>query len=371
MPGIYVHIPFCRRKCHYCDFYSLALLSKEQDFVDALCREIAQASPDKETAETIYFGGGTPSLLSDKSLERIMLSIRQNFEITKGAEISLEANPEDIRPESLKIWKELGFNRLSIGIQSTDDRILSFLGRKHSSRESLKSLEEAQKSGFENVSADLIYGIPGLNHSIWEKCIKTILSTGIQHLSAYHLTIEPGTLLNRRLKQNHFALPADEESYHQFMLLFDITEKEGFPWYEISNFAKKDFHSRHNAAYWDDTAYYGFGPSAHSYDGENIRSWNLSDLNDYIAKGGINAEQEYLDGKDKFNDYLITRLRTRRGLEFGEMEKRFGSTKLSALKRKLRVYTDTGKAKIEGDCFRLKPESLFISDSILKDIIYI
>jgi oxygen-independent coproporphyrinogen-3 oxidase len=371
MPAVYIHIPFCRRKCHYCDFYSVARPALEQKFVDALCIEIKQAVPTDETAQTIYFGGGTPSLISPASLETIMHTLHQHFRVPGDAEITLEANPEDINQANLSAWRSLGFNRLSIGIQSLDEEILKFLGRKHSSTQSLRCLDEARDAGFSKLSADLIYGIPGLTQSGWEHDIYRLLSTGIQHLSAYHLSIEPGTILQKHLNQGRFTLPDDETSYRQFTRLFEITEQEGFPWYEISNFSKPGYHSKHNSSYWNDTPYYGFGPSAHSYDGKSRRWWNTSNIKAYLNQTDNSSSFEILSDKDKLNDYLITHLRTRTGLDFAAMEKLYPDADIRQLKRKLDVYIQSGKARFSGNNFSLTPESLFISDSILKDILYI
>ncbi len=343
----------------------------ETVFVEALCKEIREFPGKKENAETIYFGGGTPSLLSPKSIEMIMEALHKRFTVPRDTEISLEANPEDICKENLHAWKSMGFNRLSIGIQSLNDELLTFLGRKHSKAQNIQCLEATQQAGFDNISADLIYGVPGMSQEVWEHDLRTVLSSGIHHLSAYHLTIETGTLLHRQLKQGHFSLPDDETSYRQFIRLFEITEQEGFPWYEISNFAKPDFHSRHNSSYWKGTAYYGFGPSAHSYDGNNKRWWNESDLSSYINPVQNQSNHEILSKKDKINDYLITHLRTRRGVDLKEMANRFPDLTIIQLKRKLDVYTTEGKAVLSGNLFSLRPESLFISDSILKDILYI
>ncbi len=368
MAGIYIHIPFCRRKCAYCDFYSVALLNKEQAFVNALIREITSKA-NNQPVKTIYFGGGTPSILSNTSIQRILKTINQKFTVFDDAEVTLEANPDDITTEKAKFWNDSGINRLSIGVQSLDDDVLKFLGRRHNAKSSLQSIEKAREAGFLNISADLIYNLPGMSTAAWKKSIQSILDTGIQHLSAYQLTVEKETLLKRKLDEGDFTMPADEDAYTQFMSLYDIMEKNGFPWYEISNFARNEFKSRHNSAYWDDVHYLGFGPAAHSYDG-NIRRWNVPDLNAYIENPLKCYEEEILSRKDKINDYLITRLRTREGINLKFMEQKFKPFDIDLLKYKMKNWIKTAKAHQHGDFISFTPEGLFISDAILKDIIY-
>ncbi|MEA3448506.1 MAG: radical SAM family heme chaperone HemW, partial [Bacteroidota bacterium] len=381
-----IHIPFCRRKCAYCDFYSVALLNKEPAFVNALTREISvfsRSAPSRlannslnekelksgQPIKTIYLGGGTPSILSKTSIERILNTLYQHYRIAEVPEITLEANPDDITSEKAKFWLDTGINRLSIGVQSLYDQSLKFLGRKHNAKISLQSIEKAQNAGFQNISADLIYNLPGLSLSAWETSLDTLLNTGIKHLSAYQLGIEKGTLLYRKFKKGDFTMPGDEAAYTQFMSLYDITEKRGFPWYEISNFAQEGFKSRHNSSYWNGDHYFGFGPGAHAYDG-NKRRWNIPDLNAYIENPLRCYETETLSPKDKINDYLITHLRTREGINIKFMEQHFNAFDIDGLKRKMEIYLHTGKACYHRDCISLSPEGLFISDAILKDIIY-
>ncbi|MDA3819701.1 MAG: radical SAM family heme chaperone HemW [Candidatus Delongbacteria bacterium] len=369
MPGIYIHIPFCRRKCAYCDFYSVALLNKEPAFVNALTREITSKAND-QPVETIYFGGGTPSILSKTSIERILNILYLHYRIVDMPEITIEANPDDITSEKARFWLDSGINRLSIGVQSLDDDALEFLGRRHNAKTSLQSIKTASQAGFENMSADLIYNIPGLSLSAWETNLDTLLDTGITHLSAYQLTIEPGTLLGRKLQNRKFTLPEDESAYSQFMALYKNSENRGMPWYEISNFAQEGFKSRHNSSYWNGDSYFGFGPGAHAYDGKK-RRWNIPDLNAYIENPLTCYETETLSPKDNINDYLITRLRTREGINVKFMEQHFNAFDIDGLKRKMEFYLNTGKARYHGDCISLTPEGLFISDAILKDIIYL
>ncbi|MGC9330292.1 MAG: radical SAM family heme chaperone HemW [Bacteroidales bacterium] len=368
MPGIYIHIPFCRRKCAYCDFYSVALLNKEPAFINALAREITSKA-NKQPIETIYFGGGTPSVLSKTSIERILNAIYKHYRIADVPEITLEANPDDITSEKAKFWLDTGINRLSIGVQSLDDDALKFLGRRHNAKTSLKSIEIAQNAGFQNISADLIYNLPGLSLQGWKKCISTLLQTGIKHLSAYQLGVEKGTLLYRRFKNGDFTMTDDEAAYTQFMSLYEITEKHGFPWYEISNFAQEGFKSRHNSSYWNGDHYFGFGPGAHAYDGKK-RRWNIPDLNAYIKNPITHYETEILSPKDNINDYLITHLRTREGINLKFMERHFNAFDIDGLKQKMEIYLHTGKARYHAECISLTREGLFISDAILKDIIY-
>ncbi|MDA3909886.1 MAG: radical SAM family heme chaperone HemW [Bacteroidales bacterium] len=370
MAGVYLHIPFCRRKCAYCDFYSVARPALMEPFIEALKQEIRQTQI-QETVNTIYFGGGTPSMLPENAIVAILKLISEQFELSENAEITLEVNPEDVIANRLKMWRESGVNRLSIGLQSLDDNQLKQLKRNHSAKEALKSIELSLQSGFVNISADLIYGLPNLELSHWEQSIRTVLNSGITHLSAYHLSLEPNTLMFKQVKKNQIHLPEEEESENQFNALFQITESRGFPWYEISNFAKPGFESKHNSAYWDGTQYYGFGPSAHSFDGNSIRRWNHSDIKAYIDNPGKVISQERLSQNDKINDYLITSIRTRKGIDINDFYSRFPRTDTDYLAGKFNTLINRGLMQNVDMVYRLKPSGLFLSDAILKDILYI
>lgn len=370
MAGIYLHIPFCRRKCAYCDFYSVARPALIESFVDALKHEIRHTQI-QETVNTVYFGGGTPSMLPPDEIDSILALISSQFTFSENPEITIEANPEDIHANQLKMWNKAGVNRLSIGLQSLDDQQLSQLRRNHTAKEALNSIELSLQAGFVNISADLIYGLPNLSLPVWEQSIRTLLNSGITHLSAYHLSLEPNTLMFKQVKKNQIYLPDEEDSEAQFHALFRITEAMGFPWYEISNFAKPGFESKHNSAYWDGTPYYGFGPSAHSFNGNSIRRWNHADLKAYIENPDSAMSQEILNQNDKINDYLITSIRTRKGINMQDFSNHFPEADNAHLIEKFNNLKARGLMQNVDMVYSLNPSGLFLSDAILKDILYI
>ncbi|MEA1874148.1 MAG: radical SAM family heme chaperone HemW [Bacteroidota bacterium] len=370
MAGIYLHIPFCRRKCAYCDFYSVARPALMESFVDALKQEIRQTLI-QDTVNTVYFGGGTPSMLPLGDINSILELISTRFKLSENPEITLEANPEDINANQLKMWKQVGVNRLSIGLQSLDDRQLIQLRRNHSAKDALHSIKLSLQAGFVNISADLIYGLPNLSLHQWEQSIRTVLNSGITHLSAYHLSLEPNTLMFKQVKKNQVYLPEEEDSENQFNALFHITEAMGFPWYEISNFAMPGFESKHNSAYWVGIPYFGFGPSAHSFDGNSIRRWNHPDIKAYIENHGRAMSQEILSQNDKINDYLITSIRTRKGIDMNYFSNHFPEADKTHLITKLNTFNNRGLMQNVDMVYSLNPSGLFLSDAILKDILYI
>ena len=319
MAGIYVHVPFCKVKCHYCDFHFSTNLSRKSKLVDAIVLEIQQKSSilNNEIIKTIYFGGGTPSLLSEYELKAILSSIESSYHVSENAEITLESNPDDLTNEKLVELKQAGINRLSIGVQSFEQKNLEYMNRAHNSKEARSSIELAKENGFENITIDLIYGLPSTSLDDWKKEIETFLSLGVPHLSAYCLTIEPQTYFGHLSKTNQLTLPTDEVSLSQFKYLIDTLSSNDFEHYEISNFAQPNYISQHNSAYWKNELYLGIGPSAHSYF-ENTRSWNVSNNAQYIKaieNGTDCSTSETLSINDRFNEYILTRLRTKWGLE--------------------------------------------------------
>lgn len=370
MAGIYLHIPFCRKKCSYCDFYSVVRPTLVPDFTKAIRKELKQNN-SAEPIHSIYFGGGTPSILESKDLDNILNDIHETFSVSDKAEITLEANPEDISESKLIDWKQAGINRLSIGIQSTNDDILKQLKRNHTAKDALHCLELSIQKGFDNLSADLIYGLPGLSVEQWETSLNQLLDSGITHLSAYHLGLEPGTLMHKQVENRIIQLPNEDISLAQFQMLFEKTESKGFPWYEISNFAKPGYHSKHNSSYWDGSPYFGFGPSAHSYDGKNTRYWNQPNIKAYIENPTSLRESETLSTLDKVNDFLITRLRTRKGISLIQLKNDFPSLEIEQLEQKFNQLIDSDLMQHVDMLYSLKQEALFVSDAILKDILYI
>lgn len=369
MAGIYLHIPFCKGKCAYCDFYSVGNIKLKEIFIEAICKEIELQKDylKGEYIQTIYFGGGTPSLLSPEELEEIIEQILKYFDVEKSNEITLEANPDDLTKEYLKAIKEIGVNRLSIGIQSFNNGDLLRMKRKHSADQAIRSVQYAQEQGFKNISIDLIYGLPELSLEKWEENIKQTLNLNIQHISAYHLTIEPKTLFYRYYQKNNLNLPSEDESLNQFGKLIEKTEQKGFLHYEISNFAKDGFLSLHNTNYWADVKYLGLGPSAHSYN-LTSRQWNIQNLRGYldeILKGKIPCEEENLSQNEKFNDYLITSLRTMWGLNTEKIEHEFGIDFKKHIEKKSSRFLKENLLIKSGNNFKLTKKGIFISDHII------
>lgn len=367
MSAIYIHIPFCKRKCRYCDFYSSASTGNKQAVLAAMEREIETAnifSGKEELIKTVYFGGGTPSLLEADEIARLLGSLRSCYRVDKDAEITLEANPDDLNPEKLAAYRTVGINRLSVGIQSFDDRILERLGRRHSAGQAIRAVEEARTVGFENISVDLIYGIPDQDDRQWEKNVETALSMHPEHLSAYALSIEENTALDRWVRDGKYPLPDEEQAVRQYDILIGITKSNGLEHYEISNFCRPGFRSRHNGSYWTGKAYLGIGPSAHSFDGETVRRWNVSSNAAYIRllnKGELWYESETLSAADIHNEYLMTRLRTSGGIVLSEYEKKFGDfEKLAGA-----VERFPGLMVSSGGRVRLTERGFFVSDGII------
>ncbi|MCH2233483.1 MAG: radical SAM family heme chaperone HemW [Crocinitomicaceae bacterium] len=323
MAGIYVHVPFCKVKCHYCDFHFSTNLSNQEALVEAILEEISLRALhlENQTIETIYFGGGTPSLLTRSQLQSILKAVYKNFSVKSSAEITSEANPDDLSSEKLLELKEIGVNRLSIGIQSFEQRHLEYMNRAHNSEEALNCIKLAQENGFNNITIDLIYGLPNQSLDDWKKELDKFLNLNIPHLSAYCLTIEPNTYFGHLQKNKNIPLPEDELSNAQFKYLIEVMTKNNYDHYEISNFAKEGFISQHNSAYWRNKPYLGIGPSAHSYFNES-RSWNIANNPRYI-KAIRNKEEftttELLSLTDQFNEYILTRLRTKWGVEVNDL----------------------------------------------------
>ena len=336
--------------------------------------EIKQQSEylDGEKIQTIYFGGGTPSMLSSNHIEKILETIYRYFPIEQNNEITLEANPDDLNEKYLKLIFTIGVNRLSIGIQSFNDLDLQLMRRKHTVNQAINTITEAQKVGFKNISIDLIYGLPDFTLKKWEENIDQTIKLNIQHISAYHLTIEPNTLFQKLQKNQKLNLPNEKESLEQFQLLVEKTKENGFLHYEISNFAKDGSISLHNTNYWMDVKYLGLGPSAHSYN-LTSRQWNISNLRAYldsITKGKIPFEVEILEEKEKYNDYMITSLRTMWGLNFEKLENEFDKKYLRYFLSKTENLIKENLLRKSGNNFFLTEKGMFISDNIIESLLF-
>jgi oxygen-independent coproporphyrinogen-3 oxidase len=330
LAGLYIHIPFCKQACHYCNFHFATSSTYKSAVIDAICKEIELRKnffDGKKTLETVYFGGGTPSLLDEKDLDKIWTSIGLNFNVEKNAEITFEANPDDLNIDYLKKLKNTPINRLSIGIQSFLDADLYYMNRAHSALEAEKCIDDSLEIGFENISIDLIYGTPTLNDRDWERNLEKVFSKNINHISAYALTQEPKTPLDKMIKIGKMAAPNDHKMEHQFKILLQQIKTHGFLQYEISNFAKPNSLAIHNTNYWKNKAYLGIGPSAHSYNLKN-RQINISNNQKYIQAISENKQYiftERLSLDDKYNEFVMTRLRTMWGINKNELVNEFGS----------------------------------------------
>ncbi len=324
MAGIYIHIPFCRQQCSYCDFHFSTTFHKYRErMITAMSKELKERSNylNNEVIETIYFGGGTPSLLSKEELSVFLDQIHEQFEVTEDAEVSLEANPDDCSESNLQEWKSTGINRLSIGIQSFKSSDLEWMNRAHTTEEAERCVALAQKVGFENITVDLMYGLPELSPDEWQNHIQKVIDWGVPHISSYCLTVEENTLLDRRVKSGELKVATDEEESRQFETLVAMLEVAGIEQYEISNFSKPGFESKHNSNYWKGVQYLGIGPSAHSFQGAS-RQWNVANNSLYmkaIENGTSFYEEEVLSKADRFNELILTGLRTIYGVSLDQL----------------------------------------------------
>lgn len=371
MAGVYIHIPFCRKACHYCNFHFSTSLQLQQSFVTALLQEIElQQSYLSEPVSTIYFGGGTPSVLPSANIKNIILSLKKNFMIDNNAETTLEANPDDIIAEKLAEWKEIGINRLSIGIQSFVQNDLAWMNRAHNAQQAFDCITLAQNAGFNNLTIDLIYGTPTLSDEAWEKNVKTAIALQIPHLSCYALTIEPKTALAELIKQKAVADVDTEKQARHFELLMQWMQKAGYDHYEISNFAKPGFRSRHNSSYWQGKPYLGLGPSAHSFN-ETSRQWNVANNALYIQsifKGIVPFEAEVLTTKQQLNEYIMTSLRTMEGISLEKVKQSFGEDKYETIIKTALSYVKYNHLLIENDYLKTTSEGKLLADGIAADL---
>lgn len=375
MAALYLHIPFCASRCSYCDFYSQCNTSLEISFVAALSRELElrQDEAAQQALDTIYFGGGTPSQLQVHSIEQIFATIAKHYQISPDAEITFEANPDDLNPEYLQGLKQLPINRISMGVQSFDDSELKLLGRRHSAQQVQKAVEGIRAIGIDNISLDLIYGIPGQSLEGWQQSLDQCIALKPKHISAYHLIYEEGTLLSRQRDAGTLTEVEEELSLRFFDRLIDRLAAAGYEQYEISNFALPGYRSRHNSKYWQGLAYMGLGPSAHSFDGSTIRSYNPPSLQDYI-KGLERGEEirifETLSKTDRYNELIMTGLRKSEGIELNELEQTFGQEALQHCLQLAQSFIDRGLLVSKQGRLQLSRQGLFLSDSIMAELFY-
>jgi oxygen-independent coproporphyrinogen-3 oxidase len=375
MAGIYLHIPFCRKRCHYCDFFKSTDLSQKARLLKGLRKELESRASElaSEEINTIYLGGGTPSVLIIDELKDILHTIRQNYQISPEAEITMEANPDDLRQAILSAIREIGFNRLSMGVQSFSESELKLMNRRHGVMQAIQSVKWAQKAGFSNISIDLIYGLPNQTLEEWERNVRIAVELDVQHISAYNLTYHEGTVFYDQLKKGILKELPDELSLQQFEMLISILKEAGFEHYEISNFCKPGLYSQHNSSYWKSKKYLGIGPSAHSFDLET-RRWNVSSVSEYLDGVENNkpySESEILTEQDRFNDYIITGLRTIWGLSEELIHSEFYEPYLVHFQKTRDKYLHSGHVLNASGKICLSPEGLFISDQIMADFMVV
>ena len=374
MAGIYIHIPFCRKACHYCNFHFSTSLQNATDVLQAIEKEIELRSGEvTEEITTIYFGGGTPSLVDNTVIENVLAEIGRNFTINPKAEITLEANPDDISIEKAKSWKDIGINRFSLGIQSFEDDYLQWMNRAHSASQSFAAIEIIRETGFENFSIDLIYGTPGQTTKGWTKDLQTAIDLKIPHLSCYALTVEEKTALHNLIEKGEKENINPEEQAERFELLMKLTTAAGYHHYEISNFALPGYESKHNSAYWEGVPYLGIGPSAHSYDGIK-RKWNIANNISYtkaILDHSPLFEEEILSKNDRFNEYCMTALRRSKGIEKQKIISLGGMEGLSIINKMILPYIESNKVIEDENSWKLTNEGKFFADGIAASLFII
>ena len=375
MAGIYIHIPFCKRRCIYCDFFSTIQSEKKPTYIHALCQELEMRKNylEGEEIETIYLGGGTPSQLTEEELNEIFTSLYNIYKVKENAEITLEANPDDLTPEYVSMLRRLPINRISMGIQTFQEETLKLLHRRHTARQAIEAFQRCREAGFRNISIDLMYGLPGETLDTWKEDLQQAIALHPEHISAYHLIYEEGTAL-WKLRDEHQVEEADEDlSVTLFKTLINELKQAGYQHYEISNFCLPGLHSRHNSSYWTGKKYLGCGPSAHSFNGSS-RQWNIASLDNYlkgIASGKPNYEIEELDLYTRYNDFVITSIRTCWGMSLSRLRSEYGEELYRYCLRMSKSHLEQGVLEIEEDTLRLTQEGIFISDGIMSDLLFV
>lgn len=370
MSGLYIHIPYCRKRCNYCDFYKETSLQNKATLLDAIGKELALRKTylSDNKLSTIYFGGGTPSVLSYDEINLIFETIYKYYKISEQVEVSFEANPDDLTPAYLQMLGKTPINRLSIGIQSFDDKVLQLMNRRHSSSQAVNAVREAKEVGFENISLDIIYGVPNTNVAYLQENLAKLVSLEPLHISAYHLSIEEGTPFARMKKEKYISEIEDKESEEQYHLLVSYLQDKGYEQYEISNFCQGEAISQHNTSYWMQQEYLGVGPSAHSYD-KVSRQWNIANTNLYVSalqEDKPYFEKEILSVVDAFNDYLMVRLRTKWGVDVAYLKRTFGEKMKNYFLGFVSEHHDFFET--QGDFVRIKPNAFLQADYLIRKI---
>jgi oxygen-independent coproporphyrinogen-3 oxidase len=376
MAGLYIHIPFCKSRCIYCGFYSTTNMALRQRYVDAVCKEIvlrgARCEVRDERLETIYLGGGTPSQLTVEQLKQLFQTIDKVYGMEQVKEVTIECNPDDVTEEYAAVLPQLGINRVSMGVQTFDNQRLNFLRRRHTAEQIPVAIQHLRNAGFQNISIDLMYGFPGETLDDWQRDIEAALTLNVEHLSAYCLMVEEGTVLYEQMRNGQSEMnddKAEELERQMYELLIDGLTAASYEHYEISNFARPGFRSRHNNSYWQDVPYVGIGAAAHSYDGHR-RSWNVSDISQYmkgIENGQPAFESEVLDDDTRYNDRITVALRTCEGLRLDELSEQ----QRNYLLRSARRYVDDGLLQLTDTHIRLTRRGLFVSDMVMSDLMLV
>ncbi len=374
MAGIYLHIPFCKSRCIYCDFYTTTQLANTDIYVEALVQEIKQRKDYLvDSIQTIYLGGGTPSLLTIRQLDKLFNVLSATFDLSSVEEVTLEANPDDLNSNYLKDLVHTPINRLSVGIQSFNDEQLRKLNRRHTAQQAIEAIKKSQEFGFSNISIDLIYGLPMENKMDWERDISQAISLDIQHISAYHLIYEEGTPIYKSLLEGRIKEVEEDLSVQFFDYLMNSLNEASFEHYEISNFCKKGFRSMHNSSYWNGAHYLGCGPSAHSFNGQS-REWNVSSLPEYvdgINSGHRNFEIEVLNVTTQYNDYVITSLRRSEGIDLNYVKKVFGEKLYQHCLNNAQQHLNSYTLSLKNNNLKLTRKGIFVSDGIMSDLLFI
>lgn len=377
MAGIYIHIPFCKQACYYCNFHFSTSLDLKDEMIAALIKEIKLSSlylvndkSETEIIETVYFGGGTPSLLNNDDIKNLLDAVRNNYTISKDAEITIEANPDDINKEKLSTWKEAGINRLSIGIQSFKQQDLQWMNRVHNTTQAFESIALAKNAGFNNFSVDLIYGTPDLTDEEWKMNVEQVINSDAPHIACYALTVEPKTALQKMIALKKKVDIDTDQQANQFLLLMKWLKEAGYEHYEISNFSKPGYRSRHNSSYWQGKKYIGIGPSAHSYDGKS-RRWNVANNASYIKSIKNNIipfEEEKLTNVERLNEYIMTSLRTIEGLDLKTIENNFSTTERKRIENAAIAYINKKMIIYKNKMLVLSYEGKLFADGIAADL---
>ena len=373
MAGIYIHIPFCKRKCIYCDFYSLACSLQVMDhYVAAVLKEARLRSGQlKNAVNTLYVGGGTPSLLSTDHLRTLIDGLSNVFDLSKLQEFTIEVNPDDVTSETMSVYQSLSVNRVSMGVQSFDEKDLHFINRRHSSQQAIETVEIIRNSGVNNVSIDLIYGIPGQTLDTWMHNVQQAIALGVQHISAYCLSYEEGTPLWHMRERGEVQEVDEETTVRMYEVLVEHLCKAGYLHYEISNFALPGFESKHNSSYWDGTPYLGLGAAAHSYDGGAVRSYNPADIDGYMKcldQDMLPCEREQLSPIEQYDEMVMLALRTSRGLDLSRLDHRFGHAESEAFKTKAQRFVECGLLVCENGVYRLSQKGVMVSNAVISDL---